>query len=120
MTVPDSALELMKIPVHDAKVPALGPTGDVPLSPDHANTFPPAVQRMKIQDCSLSLAWTTSIHRKEGEMYSYLEWQLNADPTSTTLLKTPLPSTERILKTRGQVRDKGKAVLARGEARHYS
>jgi hypothetical protein len=82
MTVPDSVLELMKILVHNVKVPALGPTGDVPLSPDHANTFPPAVQRTKIQDCSLSLAWMTSIQQKEGEMYSYLEWQLNVDPTT--------------------------------------
>src|SRR6266567_1794280 len=39
--------------LHDAKVPnipALGPAGDVPLSPDHAGTFPLAVQRTKTQD----------------------------------------------------------------------
>jgi hypothetical protein len=39
--------------LHDAKVPnipALGPAGDVPLSPDHASTFPFAVQRTKTQD----------------------------------------------------------------------
>jgi len=39
--------------LHDAKVPnipALGPTGDVLLSPDHANTSPLAVQRTKTQD----------------------------------------------------------------------
>ncbi|KAF8502581.1 hypothetical protein F5888DRAFT_1103862 [Russula emetica] len=39
--------------LHDAKVPnipAMGPTGDVLLSPDHANTFPLAVQRTKTQD----------------------------------------------------------------------
>ena len=31
-------------------IPALGPAGDVPLSPDHASTFPLAVQRTKTQD----------------------------------------------------------------------
>ncbi|KAF8502737.1 hypothetical protein F5888DRAFT_1115378 [Russula emetica] len=39
--------------LHDAEVPnipTLGPAGDVPLSPDHANTFPLAVQRTKTQD----------------------------------------------------------------------
>jgi Fungal protein kinase len=39
--------------LHDANVPnipALGLVGDVPLSPDHAGTFPLAVQRMKTQD----------------------------------------------------------------------
>ena len=39
--------------LHEAKVPnipALGPTGDVLLSPDHASTFPLAVQRTKTQD----------------------------------------------------------------------
>jgi hypothetical protein len=39
--------------LHDANVPnipALGPTGDVLLSPDHAKTFPLAVQRTKTQD----------------------------------------------------------------------
>jgi len=39
--------------LHDAKVPnipALGPAGDVPSSPDHAGTFPLAVQRTKTQD----------------------------------------------------------------------
>jgi hypothetical protein len=39
--------------LHDANVPnipALGPAGDVPLSPDHAGTFPLAVQRTKTQD----------------------------------------------------------------------
>ena len=39
--------------LHDANVPnipALGPTGDVVLSPDHGNRFPLAVQRTKTQD----------------------------------------------------------------------
>ena len=39
--------------LHDAEVPnipALGPTGDVLLSPDNANTFPLVVQRTKTQD----------------------------------------------------------------------
>ena len=39
--------------MHDAEVPnipALGPTSDVVLSPDHANKFPLAVQRTKTQD----------------------------------------------------------------------
>ncbi len=39
--------------LHDAKVPnipALGPSGDVLLSPHHANTSPLAVQRTKTQD----------------------------------------------------------------------
>jgi hypothetical protein len=39
--------------LHEAKVsniPALGPTGDVLLSRDHANTSPLAVQRTKTQD----------------------------------------------------------------------
>jgi hypothetical protein len=39
--------------LHEAKVaniPALGPTGDVLLSPDHANTLPLVVQRTRTQD----------------------------------------------------------------------
>ena len=39
--------------LHDAEVPnipALGPAGDVPLSADHASTFPFAVQKTKTQD----------------------------------------------------------------------
>ena len=39
--------------LHEAEVPhipTLGPAGDVPLSPDHASTFPLAVQRTKTQD----------------------------------------------------------------------
>ena len=39
--------------LHEANVshiPALGPAGDVPLSPEHARTFPLAVQRTKTQD----------------------------------------------------------------------
>jgi hypothetical protein len=39
--------------LHDVNVPnipALGPAGDVPLTPDHAGTFSPAVQRTKTQD----------------------------------------------------------------------
>jgi hypothetical protein len=39
--------------LHDTDVPnipALGPAGDVPLLPDHAGTFPLAVQRTKTQD----------------------------------------------------------------------
>ncbi|KAF8495191.1 hypothetical protein F5888DRAFT_1907941 [Russula emetica] len=44
--------------LHDAEVPnipMLGPAGDVPLSPDHASTFPLAVQRTKTQDYEWSL-----------------------------------------------------------------
>jgi hypothetical protein len=39
--------------LHDARVPnipALGPAGDVPISPDHATTRPLAVQRTKTQE----------------------------------------------------------------------
>jgi hypothetical protein len=39
--------------LNDAEVPnipALGPAGDVPLSPDHGSTSPLAVQRTKTQD----------------------------------------------------------------------